>query len=250
LYRPLLYDEEIQSKNIYEKGFTNNTFNVKEAVLISKYLRHILKYGDVRIRKSLIVFSEQSDPFFNSVIHSDAINNAVKKSKKDFIKKEGLFITSGEIDKIKEVIIDFQEQKFCLGVIAFAKRDYGYASVKKWVDIKRIMNINFTEDRLYGIIFTLYQKGMVYPTRSKKYDPAHKVLFLESGGIPAIDITTDREFNRLGKMYEEYNGGVSDVCVNCGNQFIKIGKSRYCEVCSKEKNLEKHKKYNQKRRNK
>jgi len=115
-----LYDERILATNIYNNGFKNG-YDRREALLLAKYFRHILGYGDTRIRKKIIEACSK-DIYFNAVSESSAIKSFVRNSKKDFFVKTTVFITKKEIEKAKTI----KNYKKSLTKNAFAVKKLGY----------------------------------------------------------------------------------------------------------------------------
>ncbi len=238
MYKSLLYNEEEQAKNIFDNGFTNDEYNRREAFLLCKYFRHVLKYGDIRIRKRLVKFCE-GDKTFNEVLESSIIKQMIRNSKNKFIVREGIFITQNEINRIRKVK-NFSCQKLYLGLLSFAKKNKSnFVSIKTWTSVKRISDLkNLTLDEMYSLIHILYENKLVYPSQRKigrNLDAGHRLLFIDWNSLGIINIYSDSNLYNLGKEYERYCGGVLQYCEECGKEFVRMGKAhKLCEEHSKE----------------
>ena len=99
-----MYNEEVDAKRIYENGFINNEYNFHESVLVAKHFRHILGYGDARVKSSLKEFCKNNDKFFNEIpnlffrIH-------FKKSWGPFTEPMVLINTNSNLGYLKFVIV-------------------------------------------------------------------------------------------------------------------------------------------------
>lgn len=247
-----LYDERILATNIYNNGFTNG-YDRRETLLLAKYFRHILGYGDTRIRKKIIEACSK-DIYFNAVSESSAIKSFVRNSKKDFFVKTTVFITKKEIEKAK-TIKNFDAQKVYLSLLLLARRS-GYNNVPLlFTEIKKIANLNVTNNELSHFFHLIWKVGLIHPfesTTQKRTIGFQKIMNMEFSGETEIEIKNDKELFEFGKRYEKYCGGYVLYCEECGAEFIrktKVGATeRYCEKHSEEKKLLKHKKYNEKRK--
>ena len=233
-YKQPLYNEEELSKYIYENGFTDGEYDRREAFLVSKYMRHVLGYKDAHLKKRLIEFCK-ADRLFNEVLENNFIKDCVNQSKRQFVVRESLSITSNELLKIR-TIKNFKAQKTYIGLLAIAKKNgYDYVSVKDYPFLKRIVGIGSETDELYNNLHLLFRLKFIYPI-DKTDKGAQRLLVIERDGVPDIIINKNSEINHLGKLYEEYCGGYLLYCEDCGVEFIRNGKSqKYCEFHSTER---------------
>ena len=236
--RSFIFNERILAEYLYKNGFTSETFNEREAVLVGKYFRFVLGYKDAKTKTFLKEFCESHDPFFYYEANIDFFKRILRKSKKDFIVKTDIIITKGELDKIRTVK-NFLAQKMYLGMLAVAKRGYTYVPLTAWKDIKKIMNIKKTNAEIYKQIHLLYTLGFLVPSESTEYEASHKILVIYENSEPVFDIKSDRELYMLGQMYKDYCGGELEYCIVCGKEFVKRGKTdRFCDEHALEKKLE------------
>lgn len=233
-YKQPLYNEEELSKYIYENGFSDGEYDRREAVLVSKYMRHVLGYKDTHLKKRLIEFCK-TDRLFNEVLENNFIKDCVNQSKRRFVVRESLSITSNELLKIR-TIKNFKAQKTYIGLLAIAKKNgYDCVSVKDYPLLKRIAGIGSETDELYNNLHLLFKLKFIYPI-DKTDKGAQKLLVIDWDSFPEIIINKNSDMNRLGKIYEEYCGGYLLYCEDCGVEFVRNGKSqKYCEVHSIER---------------
>lgn len=234
--KSFLYDERILANNIYNNGFTNG-YDRKEALLLAKYFRHVLGYGDTRIKKKIIEACSK-DIYFNAVTESSSIKFFVRNSKKDFFVKTNVFVTKKEIEKVKK-IKNFGAQKVYLGLLLLARRS-GYNNVPLlFTEIKKIADLNVTNNELSHLFHLIYKSGLIYPieiSNTKKTTGYQKILDMDFDGIPEIEIRDDREFFNFGKTYEKYCGGYLVYCEVCGKEEIrKSSAHKLCEQHASEK---------------
>lgn len=230
--KSFLYDEKEVATQIYNNGFTNG-YDRREAGLLAKYFRHVLGYGDTRIKNKIIEFCS-SDKLFNAVTEYPRIKNYIKKSKNNFVVKTSVYVTLEEINRAL-TIKNFDAQKVYLSLILIARRNgYSNVSIKDITEIKKIANINLTNLELQSNIFNiLYNNKLIYPIVFEKDGNKtgyQKILNIEFEGSPEINIKNDRELFEFGKTYEKYCGGYLVYCEVCGKKMIRKSSShKLCE---------------------
>jgi len=228
-----LYNEEEMAKKVFTNGFTDN-YDRREVLLYAKYLRHVLGYGDVKIKKKIIEFCSKT-PLFNPVTESAQIKFYVKNSKKKFFVKTSVFITVSEIQKAKQVK-NFDAQKVYLALLVLAKRNsFTSIPLSLFTEIKRIANVSCTSVELSGLFHLLYKHSLLYPVvieKNGKTEGYQKLLHVDFDGVPEISLTKDKELYELGKTYEKYCGGHLLYCVECGSEFIRNSNRRIEKYCS------------------
>ena len=115
--KTLLYDEKKIAKSIYENGFTDGIYNRREGFLIAKYIRHLEKCGDKKLKTLLIEFCSGGEGF-SEIAESNYIKKMVRNSKHEFIQRIRISITQKEIDAA-QTIKNFQSQKIYLSMLKF-----------------------------------------------------------------------------------------------------------------------------------
>lgn len=251
----LLYNELNMAEDIYKRvGFSMGQYNFREALLVAKYMRHVLGYKDAKIKSNLISFCRKYDTSFNYYLHMSAIKSIIKKSKDSFINRDEIVLFYSEIELIKQKIKNFNAQKLFLGMFLIAKRNNNaFISVKHWKNIKKICKIRISNKKIYELIHFLYKSNMLEPIR-KRFDYGHtlKINFSHPDSTDIfLFIKTDQELYKVMSEYQKYCGGKLGYCEVCKTEFIKSSfRQKYCEVHKKEKELEKHRRYNEKRNKK
>lgn len=251
--KSFLYDEKEMATKIYNNGFTNG-YDRRETLLLAKYFRHILGYGDLKLKNKIIDFCSR-DKYFNAVTESSQIKSFVKNSKYDFVINTSVFITKDEINRVT-LVKNFDARKVYLALLAIARRNnFTNVSIKNITEIKKIANINCTNKEVGDLYHILYKSNLIYPIVMENNEGVvgyQKILNMEFDGQPEILINNDKEIYELGKTYEKYCGGYLLWCEDCEEEFIRKNKSgdssRYCEKHSDERKKYKYKKYNETRK--
>lgn len=151
------------------------------------------------------------------------------------------FISSLPNDKQKKLMFTF------FAVARYMDCD-GWINKKTSKDISevfRLANITLTSDKRTELLHELYMNG--YITFGKKVDNLNIRVSLDDSGEVAYKIT---DFKNIGNQYTgNFKKGYKQ-CANpqCGKVFKTTGtNNKYCKHCAREKQLEKYKKYNEKR---
>lgn len=251
IYKGIIFDEEKIGRAIYDSGKIDdlNRFNL---LSLSKYVRHSKGYGDAKLKTFLKEFLSKTSGF-NYNRSRGYIGRIINSSKRDYTKVDPLVITDNELSMIR-TIKNFKWQKIMLSVLMLSKRNInkGYLKIKDWIDVKSISALShLTNSQIREVFHHMYIKGgILRPVENQNYDPAHEILFIdkESSGEVVFSIRTEQDARNLKKKYIDWCGGELYWCKECGVEFVKNGKTHYyCETCSKEKDLEKYRKYNKKR---
>ena len=229
--KSFLYDESETATIIYNNGFTNG-YDKRELLLYAKYLRHVLGYKDVKIKKKLIEFCSK-DSSFNEVIERKHIKFCVKNSKVKLFTRTSILITREEINRAKK-LKNFVAQKVYLSLLLIAKRNrYNSVSIKLFTEIKRISGVNCTTIELGSILHLLYKAKLIYPTANEKnnfIDGYNKILDIDFEGEAEISINSDRDLFNFSKIYEKYCGGYLIYCEVCKKEMIRKGSAhKLCE---------------------
>jgi hypothetical protein len=225
--KQLLYDEKAESERLFSNGFTDG-YDRREASLIAKYMRHVLGYGDIRVKKGIISFCSRYPDEFNHVTESQYIKEFVRNSKYPFIVRERVIITDSEINKVR-LIKNFKAQKVYLSMLAIGKKNKtNFVGIRDWTTLKRVSGLRLTNYELGEIFHVLYNNNMLYPVL-KNDGGGHKLLYVDWGGKPKIEIRNDKDFYNLGATYENICGGHLSYCVICEKEFVRAtGNQKLC----------------------
>jgi len=246
-----MYSESEDAKRLYQYGFDNGHYRYSEALAVAKHMRHVLGYGDARIRSSLIEFCKTHDPFFREIPRRSTILRIVRNSVKDFREtKEKIILLESELNSVR-VIKNFKFQKILVGMMALCKlhkRDVFW--INEWKFIRKIISPYIKNKDIWNCMAEAFHKGLV---DEPKADYHHLTFFdlnntSYDGESKSIELNNDRDFINLSRLYEEYCGGVLGYCRECGKEFIKQGKAHVlCDVHKQKAILRKHSRYNKKR---
>ncbi len=163
--------------------------------------------------------------------------------------KEYIPIYENELKFISTLPTD-KHQKIMFTFFAVAR----YMDCGGWINKKtsrdisevfRLANITLTSDKRNELLHELYTNG--YITFGKKVNNLNIKVTLDDSGEVAYKIT---DFQNIGNQYiGNFKKGYKQ-CINpsCGRVFKISGtNNKYCKQCARNKQLEKYKKYNEKR---
>lgn len=239
--RPLISNEKELAEVVMNKGFSNG-FTFSEALAVAKYYRHILNYGDRRVRTSIIKFCQEHDVNFRPVPNKKEIKSLVARSKNHFYVSETVIIRKAELDAIEKIKI-FRFQRILLGLLVIAKLSgKKYVPTYRWRDVKKIISRSVTTYEIKECIRLAFSIKLIgEPSNNDAY---HKLLFVDELSEPVFIIKTEKDLLDLPKNYEIYSGGAFRYCVLCGKKFKKTGKKHIlCPEHSRERELERKRKW-------
>lgn len=234
----LMYSEKDKAEYLLKNGFINREYKYQQALWVAKYFRHILGYGDAKIKTELIKFCEVNADFF----HKDAkgirgsIKRVVRKSKTPMLNTVvPISITKSEIEVIQSVK-NFKWQKILIAMVLVAK--LGKRNIvwtNEWRKVRLILGRWATNKKIRDVIFYCDKVNIIGITDNK----FHNFTFIDDSSDPLITVYNEKEIRNFEKIYTEYCGGEIRYCSVCGDSFIKTGgRNRYCETHRKEKELE------------
>lgn len=238
----VIYNEKVEAEQIFYKGFSNG-FCWTEGLLLCKYLKQNLGYGDTKTKRTLIEISEKQEGF-NYVRSRKTVRNMIRLSDKPLMDTGSVAITAEDISRIKSVR-NFKQQKMFLAVILLSKRkpNRGYVNRQDWPLIKKIVSRKITNEDIRILFSVLYDKEFIVPVQS-----SHKMTFSLDSGEVLFNIKTETDALSVIQEYKKYCGGELGYCANCENEFVKSSpRQAYCPSCGKEKRLEKYRRFNKKR---
>ena len=244
----VIYDEAKGGERIYNKGF-DGYFSWKTGLLLAKYLRYTLGYGDARVKKTLIELSQKYDENFNYVRSRRTIRNMVRVSRnRPLVDTGNVVISQNDINTVRS-IKNFKHQKILLSCILLAKRktNKNYVNRTDWTLIKKLVSKKITNSDIRDAFFIFYKAGIVEPVNASQ-----KMNLNDDDISPSVFVVNDDKMAfSLISRYKEYCGGELGYCVRCEAEFVKSSpRKKYCQTCSRENELNKYRKFNQKRKNK
>lgn len=179
-------------------------------------------------------------------ICENLVNDSIAKAFKEL---EYIPIYENELKFISTLTSDRQKKlMFTFFAVARYMDCDGWINKKTSRDISevfRLANVNLTSDKRNELLHELYANG--YITFGKKVNNLNIKVNLDDSGEVVYKI---RHFSHIGNQYiGSFKKGYKQ-CINsqCGRVFKITGKNgKYCKHCSRERQLEKYKKYNEKR---
>ena len=173
-------------------------------------------------------------------------NGTLEQSLKE---REYIPIYESELNFINTLPTD-RHKKLMFTFFAVAR----YMDCNGWINKKtskdisevfKLANVNLTSDKRNELLHELYTNG--YITFGKKVNNLNIKVDLDVSGVVTYKI---KEFNNIGNQYiGNFKKGYK-LCITplCGRVFKSTGtNNKYCKHCASEKQLEKYKKYNEKR---
>lgn len=261
------YKELDYAKEILNKGFTSK-FIASELKILSKY--YFSQGNDeAKIKELLKTFCEKHMKNFNFAVHFKIINSAVKlgiKKKNKLIQIDNVGITDKELEWIDDMDIPHEHKRVVFTLMALTKlsksflkiqngelrsNEFYFGGHKNYRELTKVAKITFNKSKksniknIHDLIHTLDEKGIVQITGSGNI----KLLFMYKNNDSENVVLTVDDYTNIGYFYDFYHEE-NDVkeCENC-RVLIKAYKTQmYCKKCKQEKTLEKHKKYNKKRK--
>lgn len=228
----LMYNEKEDAEKILKNGFADG-YTRYEALVIAKYYRHVLGYGDGRTKTKLIEFCSQ-DHNFHFVPKRDAIRRILKDSRKEFKDTSKTFgISAEEIAAIKTVK-NYKFQLVLLAMLSIAKKNnLSIVRLNEWKNIRKITSRYITNKVIRSAITMAYAQGLI---REPK-DALHELAFIDnSDSVWSIKIHGDKDLFNLSETYKKLNGGEIFYCKTCGTEVEKnSNRHKYCNKCWKEK---------------
>ena len=203
------------------------------------------------VKEEMLAFdldSYQEYKYHNKIVSTceGLFNGSIDRTFKD---REYIPIYENEIRFINSLPNDKQKKlMFTFFAVARYMNCGGWINKKTSKDISEVFklaNINLTSGKRNQLLHELYMNG--YITFGKKVDNLNVKVNLDDSGEIVYKIT---QFENIGNQYiGNYKKGYKQ-CHNlsCGRVFKSIGaNSKYCKQCARKKQLEKYKKYNEKR---
>ena len=228
MYRKIMYNELDDAKIVYENGFMNKEYNFHESVLVSKYVRHVLGYGDARTNTFLKEFCKNNDKFFVEVPNLRNIKTAVARSRRPFVNKSNpISICQSEIDAIKTVE-GYKQKKILFSILVLSKINNGYLYNNEWNKIRRTLHSKITNKNISGLMQLYNSLGLLYGTQ-KSY---HKLLFVATEESPVFTVSPE-EINNLKLVFEKIFGKDLFECIDCHKSHErKSYNQKRCSECS------------------
>lgn len=239
---PVVLNEKKQAEYIIEKGEVGNKLT-STLFLLAKYYRQKENLNKEQTFNKLNEFMEKNYKNYNSATWEDIIEDISKKANKYPLREiDYIEITKSEIDMIRNVC-DIKYEKLLFTMLCYAKL-YNKISDKNngWVntDIKELfrvarVSVRYRNDK-FLYLNDLETVGLI--SFSNKNDNLNlRVTFINDSNERVLKVD---DFRELGYEYLNYIGDGKFIrCDCCKRLSRKLSKNmKYCNECSKEKQLE------------
>lgn len=223
-----MFNEELLAEEIFKNGFINKYYNFTESVLVSKYFRHVLGYGDARIKTALESFCYTNDKFFNKELNFSRIKLAVSKSKKEFINKsDPIPIYQEEVNIINKVE-GYKKRKVLFGLLVLCKKEpQKIIYTNSWSNLRHVLHSKITNNEISLLMNYYYLLDLI----DVSYN-FHKIKFIKETGNLIRSISS-RDIYNLNKVFEDIFGKDLFVCSSCGESHErKSYNQKRCHDCS------------------
>ena len=239
---PVVLNEKKQAEYIIEKGEVGNK-PTSTLFLLAKYYRQKENLNKDQTFNKLNEFMGKNYKNYNSATWEDVIEDISKKANKYPLREiDYIEITKSEIDTIRNVC-NIKYEKLLFTMLCYAKL-YNKISDKNngWVntDIKELfrvarVSVRYRNDK-FLYLNDLETAGLI--SFSNKNDNLNlRVTFIDDDSETILRVD---DFRELGYEYLNYIGdGKFKRCECCKRLARKLSKNmKYCNECSKEKQLE------------
>lgn len=239
---PVVLNEKKQAEYIIEKGEVGNK-PTSTLFLLAKYYRQKENLNKEQTFNKLNEFMGKNYKNYNSATWEDIIEDISKKANKYPLREiDYIEITKSEIDMIRNVY-DIKYEKLLFTMLCYAKL-YNKISDKNngWVntDIKELfrvarVSVRYRNDK-FLYLNDLETVGLI--SFSNKNDNLNlRVTFINDSNERVLKVD---DFRELGYEYLNYIGDGKFIrCDCCKRLSRKLSKNmKYCNECSKEKQLE------------
>lgn len=229
MYKSLMFDEEKLASDIYNNGFTTGQFDFGEAVLVAKYFRHSLGYGDARTKTFIREFCSKNDKFFRKDGNRRTIKGILSRSKPFYVNKSNpLLVYQEEIDVINS-ISDYKRKRILFAILALSKlnKDFFIGNFE-WKNIRRVLHSKITNKNISSFMSEYYMLNLIELRKL-----SHRVLFGRNSGNALYEITSKTIYN-LNKVFEDIFGKDLFECIDCHTEHEKKSyNQKRCSNCSK-----------------
>lgn len=250
-----ILNEKEYIRNILASGNKpDNISNGYLITLIAKYYFDKSKEPDILIdivKKKMVQFNIEGYQEYRYA-------NKIKKTciylyelESDDLFRELKYIPIYEKElKIVETLPNDRQKKFMFTLFAIAR----YMDCDGWINKKdskslsevfKLANITLSSEKKNELLYELHSNGYIH--FGKKVNNLNiKVDLGDTDDDISYKVT---DFNNLGNQYiGNFKKGYKQCTNGCGRKIKIFGtNSRYCKYCAREKELEKYRKYNEKR---
>lgn len=246
--RDLMYDEKAIAEDIYSNGFTEGYFNFRQGILVAKYMRHELGFGDTKIKTKLKNFCVENDKNFYYPPNIGRVKKMVSLSRKPFVNTMSpVIIRQKEIERLNSVQ-DYRKKKLLFAILVLSKiNNNRYLRMYDWNSIRRAIHSRITNKKIAVLIKEFYDTGFLDIVSF-----GHSLLFYDDESSPVVEITAKTIYD-LNRVFVEVFGEDIFNCQVCGNPTVrKSHNQKRCKSCSEKVRRERktvlERKYRQKKK--
>lgn len=261
------YKDNTYVKEILSNGFTSKHL-LHEMKLLAKHYKEI-GYDEDKRKELLYGFCENNIKNFNKVIYFKTINKALNhviNSEQNLVEIESVNVSKNELDYIDNLDIDSNLKKLVFTLLTLNKlnkkylklrdgelksNEYYFGGYKNYKDLASHSKVTFDRKNgiknIHDLIGVLSEKGIIEIVGKGNI----KLLFMYEIEDDSSEGILVEHFDVIGYYYDRYIGDKKiKECEECG-VLIKANSNRvkYCNVCSKEKEVGKVRERVRKHRN-
>lgn len=229
----MIFDEYEHAEKMLKNGFLQSTMKLRELQILANYFRYA-GMEDKAIEENLHVFLNKYMANYNKVKFQNIVDNAVKTSKKQKIKKASeIIITKNEWNTImsepNERVQKLLFTYLCLGKYFKSnndKTDKYYVGVKD-ADLWKISKLHLRKIDRLKLLSNITQKGYITPTLNM----SSIVNFIEGDGEEFLKF---KPCENMLYYYEKQIGARIIFCRVCGDiEKANANAQKYCKKCAK-----------------
>lgn len=237
--RKLIFDEKVDARELYEKGFEGE-FTYRKVRLVCIYMHLELGYGADRIKTEIIKFCRKQDPFFNPIVKETRkkLNEIISSAMKvvDYKRTEcPIIIRKSEIDTIRK-IKNFKHQKLLLAILFVVKRGY-YTRVLDESLFPYIREMLTARDGLNNHQLLILVHDFIELGFLDEFTQHNWIIkFMDDYSDAVFTVYDDTQARSLISTYVKSCGGELGYCRVCEEEFVKSGvRDLYCDTHKKER---------------
>lgn len=257
-----IFNEEKYALEILNKGFISNKKGL-ELFILAKYYRFKHNKTKKECKELLKQFCEtQIDDYNNSELYQKVNSTISQAYKKDvhFLNIDYIEFNQYELDYINSLNISSVCKQVLFGLWCCNKLNIKAGQSDKWVNITYIelkKFCNLSNGNMFKIMNELYNNNLIFIsdrcaiclTFLEDYILYFKEKYNCDNDISPITAYYIDDFKTCGLWWQKVNGNKKViVCGDCGILTLRnSNRQKYCKECAKQKELEKHERYNAKR---
>ena len=257
-----IFNEEKYAVDILNKGFISNKQGL-ELFILAKYYRFKQNKTKKECKELIIQFCDiQMNDYKNSDLYKKVNSTINKAYGKDvhFLNIDHIEFNQYELDYINSLNISTVCKQTLFGLWCCNKLNIKAGQSDKWVNIsytelKKFCNLS--NGNMIKIMNELYTNGLIFIsdkcaiclTFFEDYNSYFKQHSEINSAISPIKSYWIDDFKTCGLWWQKFSGNKKIIiCEDCGVLTVRnSNRQKYCKKCSKDRELDKYDRYNQKR---